>query len=102
MFTGFWVLPAGVLLRNLAKNSYKEPSRAGVAESEGEKKSHEAYSELIENGWIKWNWDKEIFSDCKFLFSIVKVVSNGIIRQDEYGLVDEDSSYEGAEYIGVC
>ena len=97
---GAWLVGERWMLDYNDSNDLKDLIKI-IIESEGEKKSDEAYSELMENGWIEWNWDKEIFSECKFLFSIVKVVSNGIIRQDEYGLSDEDSSYEDAEYIGI-
>jgi hypothetical protein len=49
------------------------------------------------------NWKfEEIFSESELLFSIVQIVSSGIIRQDEYGLGDEDSSYDNARYFGIC
>ena len=49
------------------------------------------------------NWKfEEIFSESELLFSIVQIVSSGIIRQDEYVLGDEDSSYDNARYFGIC
>ena len=42
----------------------------------------------------------EFFSESGLSLALVYISSGWIIRQDEYGLLDEDSSYSFARYIG--
>ena len=58
------------------------------------------HNQLIEHGFNEWNMDPEFFSKSRFSLALVYIYSGGIIRQDEYGLLDEDSSYGFAKYIG--
>ena len=105
---GMWLVGQRWLLDVEDSDDLKELIEI-IIESEGEKKwsslmnflTIQAYSNLMEHGWNDWDWDEEIFSEYKYLFSIVQIVSSGIIRQDEYGLGDEDSSYDNARYIGI-
>tara|TARA_B100001173_G_scaffold106847_1_gene92594 strand:+ start:283 stop:828 length:546 start_codon:yes stop_codon:yes gene_type:complete len=98
---GMWLIGERWLLDVDDSNDLQDLIKI-IIESEGEMKSDEAYSYLMEYGWDDWNWDEEIFSESELLFSIVQIVSSGIIRQDEYGLGDEDSSYDNARYFGIC
>ena len=72
-----------------------------IFESEGENNHHKLYNQLIEHGFNEWNMDPEFFSKSRFSLALVYIYSGGIIRQDEYGLLDEDSSYNFARYIGL-
>ena len=54
----------------------------------------------MNHGFNEWNMDPEFFSESGFSLALVYISSGGIIRQDEYGLLDEDSSYNFARYIG--
>ena len=55
---------------------------------------------LAYHGFNEWNMDPEFFSESGFSLALVYISSGVIIRQDEYGLLDEDSSYGFAKYIG--
>ena len=72
-----------------------------IIESESESKSEEFYNQLADIEFNIWDWNEKLFSEYKFSLSLVKILSIGLIRQDEYGLVDEESSYENAKYIGL-
>lgn len=57
--------------------------------------SQELLDELKENDFSEWNWDiDEGIIALKPKAALVRFLSKGIIRQDEYGLMDEDSSYD--------
>ena len=71
-----------------------------IVESEGENNYEKLHNQLIEHGFNEWNMDPEFFSKSRFSLALVYISSGGIIRQDEYGLMDEDSSYNFARYIG--
>ena len=71
-----------------------------IVESEGENNYEKLHNQLIEHGFNEWNMDSEFFSKSRFSLALVYISSGGIIRQDEYGLMDEDSSYNFARYIG--
>ena len=71
-----------------------------IVESEGENNYEKLHNQLIEHGFNEWNMDPEFFSKSRFSLALVYISSGGIIRQDEYGLLDEDSSYNFARYIG--
>ena len=71
-----------------------------IFESEGENNYEKLHNQLIEHGFNEWNMDSEFFSKSRFSLALVYISSGGIIRQDEYGLMDEDSSYNFARYIG--
>ena len=71
-----------------------------IVESEGENNYEKLHNQLIEHGFNEWNMDSEFFSKSRFSLVLVYISSGGIIRQDEYGLMDEDSSYNFARYIG--
>ena len=71
-----------------------------IVESEGENNYEKLHNQLIEHGFNEWNMDSEFFSKSRFSLALVYISSGGIIRQDEYGLLDEDSSYNFARYIG--
>ena len=71
-----------------------------IVESEGENSYEKLQNQLIEHGFNEWNMDPEFFSKSRFSLALVYISSGGIIRQDEYGLLDEDSSYNFAKYIG--
>ena len=71
-----------------------------IVESEGENNYERLHNQLIEHGFNEWNMDSEFFSKSRFSLVLVYISSGGIIRQDEYGLMDEDSSYNFARYIG--
>ena len=71
-----------------------------IFESEGENNYEKLHNQLIEHGFNEWNMDPEFFSKSRFSLALVYIYSGGIIRQDEYGLLDEDSSYGFAKYIG--
>lgn len=71
-----------------------------IVESEGENNYEKLHNQLIEHGFNEWNMDPEFFSESRFSLALVYISSGGIIRQDEYGLLDEDSSYNFARYIG--
>ena len=71
-----------------------------IVESEGENNYEKLHNQLIEHGFNEWNMDPEFFSKSRFSLALVYISSGGIIRQDEYGLTDEDSSYNFARYIG--
>ena len=71
-----------------------------IFESEGENNYEKLHNQLIEHGFNEWNMDPEFFSKSRFSLALVYISSGGIIRQDEYGLLDEDSSYNFARYIG--
>ena len=71
-----------------------------IVESEGENNYEKLHNQLIEHGFNEWNMDPEFFSKSRFSLALVYISSGGIIRQDEYGLLDEDSSYNFAKYIG--
>ena len=71
-----------------------------IFESEGENNYDKLHNQLIEHGFNEWNMDPEFFSKSRFSLALVYISSGGIIRQDEYGLLDEDSSYNFAKYIG--
>ena len=71
-----------------------------IVESEGENNYEKLHNQLIEHGFNEWNMDPEFFSKSRFSLALVYISSSGIIRQDEYGLMDEDSSYNFARYIG--
>ena len=71
-----------------------------IVESEGENNYEKLHNQLIEHGFNEWNMDSEFFSKSRFSLVLVYISSGGIIRQDEYGLLDEDSSYNFARYIG--
>ena len=71
-----------------------------IVESEGENNYEKLHNQLIEHGFNEWNMDSEFFSKSRFSLALVYISSSGIIRQDEYGLLDEDSSYNFARYIG--
>ena len=71
-----------------------------IVESEGENNYDKLHNQLIEHGFNEWNMDPEFFSKSRFSLALVYISSGGIIRQDEYGLMDEDSSYNFAKYIG--
>ena len=71
-----------------------------IVESEGKNNYEKLHNQLIEHGFNEWNMDPEFFSKSRFSLALVYISSGGIIRQDEYGLLDEDSSYNFARYIG--
>jgi len=71
-----------------------------IVESEGENNYEKLHNQLIEHGFNEWNMDSEFFSKSRFSLALVYISSGGVIRQDEYGLMDEDSSYNFARYIG--
>ncbi len=71
-----------------------------IFESEGENNYKKLHNQLIDHGFNEWNMDPEFFSESGFSLALVYISSGGIIRQDEYGLLDEDSSYNFARYIG--
>lgn len=71
-----------------------------ILESEGENNYEKLHNQLINHGFNEWNMDPEFFSESGFSLALVYISSGGIIRQDEYGLLDEDSSYNFARYIG--
>ena len=71
-----------------------------IVESEGENNYEKLHNQLIEHGFNEWNMDPEFFSKSRLSLALVYISSGGIIRQDEYGLMDEDSSYNFARYIG--
>ena len=71
-----------------------------IVESEGENNYEKLHNQLIEHGFNEWNMDPEFFSKSRLSLALVYISSGGIIRQDEYGLLDEDSSYNFAKYIG--
>jgi len=71
-----------------------------IVESEGENNYEKLHNQLIEHGFNEWDMDPEFFSKSRFSLALVYISSGGIIRQDEYGLLDEDSSYNFARYIG--
>ena len=71
-----------------------------IVESEGKNNYEKLHNQLIEHGFNEWNMDPEFFSKSRFSLALVYISSGGIIRQDEYGLMDEDSSYNFARYIG--
>ena len=71
-----------------------------IVESEGKNNYEKLHNQLIEHGFNEWNMDPEFFSKSRFSLALVYISSGGIIRQDEYGLLDEDSSYNFAKYIG--
>ena len=71
-----------------------------IVESEGENNYEKLHNQLIEHGFNEWNMDSEFFSKSRLSLALVYISSGGIIRQDEYGLLDEDSSYNFAKYIG--
>ena len=95
---GMWLVGDRWLLDVTDSNDLKDLIKI-IIESEGENNSSEAYSHLMKHGWDDWNWNEEIFSES--VFSLVKIASSGIIRQDENGLGDEDSDYEEARFIGI-
>ena len=71
-----------------------------IFESEGENNYEKLHNQLIDHGFNEWNMDPEFFSESGLSLALVYISSGGIIRQDEYGLLDEDSSYNFARYIG--
>ena len=71
-----------------------------ILESEGENNYEKLHNQLIDHGFNEWNMDPEFFSESGLSLALVYISSGGIIRQDEYGLLDEDSSYNFARYIG--
>ena len=71
-----------------------------IVESEGKNNYEKLHNQLIEHGFNEWNMDSEFFSKSRLSLALVYISSGGIIRQDEYGLLDEDSSYNFARYIG--
>ena len=71
-----------------------------IVESEGENNYEKLHNQLIDHGFNEWNMDPEFFSESGLSLALVYISSGGIIRQDEYGLLDEDSSYNFARYIG--
>ena len=71
-----------------------------IVESESKNNYEKLHNQLIEHGFNEWNMDPEFFSKSRFSLALVYISSGGIIRQDEYGLLDEDSSYNFAKYIG--
>tara|TARA_B100000925_G_scaffold59175_1_gene39415 strand:+ start:66 stop:602 length:537 start_codon:yes stop_codon:yes gene_type:complete len=71
-----------------------------IVESEGENNYEKLHNQIIEHGFNEWNMDPEFFSESGLSLALVYISSGGIIRQDEYGLLDEDSSYNFARYIG--
>ena len=71
-----------------------------IVESEGENNYEKLHNQLINHGFNEWNMDPEFFSESGHSLALVYISSGGIIRQDEYGLLDEDSSYNFARYIG--
>ena len=71
-----------------------------IVESEGENNYEKLHNQLTEHGFNEWSMDPEFFSKSRFSLALVYISSGGIIRQDEYGLLDEDSSYNFAKYIG--
>ena len=71
-----------------------------IVGSEGENNYEKLHNQLINHGFNEWNMDPEFFSESGFSLALVYISSGGIIRQDEYGLLDEDSSYNFARYIG--
>ena len=71
-----------------------------IFESEGENNYEKLHNQLINHGFNEWNMDPEFFSESGLSLALVYISSGGIIRQDEYGLLDEDSSYNFARYIG--
>ena len=68
-----------------------------IVESEGENNYEKLHNQLIEHGFNEWNMDPEFFSKSRLSLALVYISSGGIIRQDEYGLLDEDSSYNFAK-----
>ena len=70
-----------------------------IVESEGENNYEKLHNQLIDHGFNEWNMDPEFFSESGLSLALVYISSGGIIRQDEYGLLDEDSSYNFARYI---
>jgi len=72
-----------------------------IFESEGEEKSDDMHGAYEDDGFDAWDWENETFSEAEYALVLVNIVSTGIIRQDEYGLGDEDSSYDNAQYIGI-
>ncbi len=97
---GIWLVGEKWLLNVSDADDLKDLIRI-IVESEGENRSDDLYNHLMEHGFHDWEWDEEIFSECGFSLALVNIVSSGIIRQDEYGLGDEDSSYDNARYIGI-
>lgn len=57
----------------------------------GEEDLFEGETIEFRNRLNDWDGDEESFSGSKFV--IVEIVSQGYIRQDEHGLLDEDSTY---------
>ena len=97
---GLWLVGEKSLLNVDSSNDLKNLIKI-IVESEGENKSKEFQNQLLHFGLSDWNWSEELFFEYKFSLGLVKILSTGLIRQDEFGLMDEESSYENAKYIGV-
>jgi hypothetical protein len=56
------------------------------------------YLSLKDKGFKSWKWDENFDP---FKLALVQIVSNGIIVQNENGLLEEDSRHKNARYVAI-